>query len=364
LLLVWALPGHTGKQGREIAALWETIADRVAALPGVTSASVSIEGLLNGSQRGGPLMTVEGRDVADSVRIQSTSTVSPGFFATVGQRLVSGREFARTDSDSSQSVVIINRTLAVRLFGSTDAVGHRVLLRGVSTPFTVIGVVADAKQTPRTPNGPAVYYPPRQNLNRLARGMCVIVRTTANPSAVGVSVRRTLAEVDGRLPILNIDTIDEQLSRTLFQERLVAALSIAFGALALLLSCVGLYGVVSYVTIRRTKEIGVRMALGASRQHVLADVLHESIGLVVAGIVIGASVGAAVARGVEAQLFGVRSTDPRTMVQAAVLLLVVAGIAALIPALRAARVNPVIALRHDKQRDRGLLEPTNRRVSQ
>jgi putative ABC transport system permease protein len=104
---------------------------------------------------------------------------------------------------------------------------------------------------------------------------------------------------------------------------------------------------VSYVTIRRTKEIGVRMALGASRQHVLADVLRESIGLVVAGIVIGASVGAAVARGVEAQLFGVRSTDPRTMVGAAVLLLVVAGIAALIPALRAARVNPVIALRHE-----------------
>jgi ABC-type antimicrobial peptide transport system permease subunit len=168
-----------------------------------------------------------------------------------------------------------------------------------------------------------------------------------NPAAVALSVRQTIADIDPRLPILSIDTIRDQLNRTLFQERLVAAMSIAFGALALLLSCVGLYGVVAYVTIRRTKEIGVRMALGATRGDVLGGVFRENVSLVLAGILIGSVAGLGLARSIEAQLYGVRPTDPRTPIEAAVILLAVAGLAALVPALRAARVNPVIALRHD-----------------
>ena len=348
LLLVWALPGHTSRTPEQIGALWQETQRRLAVLPGVASVAVSVEGLLAGGPTSGPLVSVLGRPVADSVRVLSTMTVSPGFFRTIGQTIRAGREFTRFDTDSAPTVAIINESLARRLFGRDQApIGQRVVLRGTTAPLEVVGVVADARNAPRGTNGPAIYYPPGQNRRRLARGMGIIVRTTGDPIGVIASVRLAMRELDPRLPILAIDTMEEQLQRILFRERLITSLSLAFAALAVILSCVGLYGVVSYVTSGRAQEIGIRIALGATRWNVIGAVLEESLKLAFVGIAVGIVVALATTRALTSLLYGIGASDPITIVGASFVVVIVAAIAGFVPAHRASTVNPVNTLRSE-----------------
>jgi predicted permease len=348
LLLIWALPGHTGRSSDAIRDLWPRVQDRLGALPGAVSAAVSVEGLLPGGPANGPLLTRSSGDLGDTVRVVQTMTVSTGFFSTVGQPLRAGRDFTSFDTDSAPPVIIVNEALAARVFGRGDlAVGQDVRIRGTPLSYRIIGVVGNGRQAPRAPTGPAVYYPPAQNVRRLSRGMGIVVRARGNPADLTRDAREALRAIDPNLPILSVQTINSQLNQILFQERLIASLSLGFGALAVVLSCVGLYGVVSYVTTRRRKEIGIRMALGARRSGVLTSVLRDSIQLAAAGIAIGVIGAIAVNRSLTSLLFGIGATDPLTIGLAAVVITVVAALAGLIPAHHASRVNPVVALRSD-----------------
>ena len=189
------------------------------------------------------------------------------------------------------------------------------------------------------------YLPYRQQLGRLSQTICIAIRTTGNPTDVASAVREEFRNIDSRLPVIRIETIEQQLNNLLVQERLIATLSAVFGALAVMLACLGLYGVMAYGAARRTNEIGIRMALGATRRGVLGMVLRESLWLVVIGIAIGFPATFFAARLVASRLFGVQANDPVTLATASLLMIGVALLAATIPARRASRIEPMVALR-------------------
>jgi predicted permease len=345
LLLVWTLPNQTGRQGPALSALFWTIQERLAALPGVVSASSSITGLLTGAS-GGPTLRAEGS--AQEIRVDATMTAGPRFFETIGQPLRAGREFTRPDSDPTRRVVIINESLARRLFGNESALGRRLISgRGSEAPsYEIVGVAKDAKyRTPREQSGLMTYWPIAEG-NRLPR-LCLIVRAAGSPASIAANVRQELRQIEPNLPVLKVDTIDEQLDALLFQERLLTNLSTFFGVLAVLLACLGLYGVMSYSVARRTHEIGIRLALGATPAGVLRLVLKESLWLALAGIALGVPAALALTRTMKTLLFGVSATDPVTFAALALLLTAVALLACYIPARRATRVDPMVALRHE-----------------
>jgi predicted permease len=349
VLLVWTLPGQTELRGAELSSLFWTMQERISSLPGVASASASVSGLLTGDHFG-PAIRVEGSatDNTQDVRADGTMSIGPRFFETIGQPLLQGRDFARADADPAARVVIVIETLARRFFGSESPIGRRLIsgLAGNSPSYEIVGVVKDAKyRTPRESSGLMTYWPYVQG-GRLSR-LCLVIRATGNPASIAASVRQELRNIAPNLPVLKIDTVEEQLDALLFQERFIASLSTFFGVLAVLLACIGLYGVMSYAVARRTGEIGIRLALGSTPAGVLRLVLRESLWLVSAGIVIGMSVSFALMRLASTRLYGVRAADPLTIIGAALLMITVTALAALLPARRAARVDPLVALRHE-----------------
>jgi putative ABC transport system permease protein len=345
LLLIWTLPGPTGKRGPALEAMWDTVHDRLGAVPGVQSVATSVEGLLGASPGGGPLVTIEGSD-QPGVRIQRTMTVAPGFFRTVGQPLLGGRDFRPDDREGSPPVVIVSESYARRAFGGIEVAGRRVRINGADRAAEIVGVVADARHAgPRTSPGPMFYYPPGQNLGRLSRSMCIVVRSTVPPASVATALRRELREVEPSLPVLRIDTIEEQLSSVLFQERLITRLAAFVATLALLLTALGLYAVLAFATERRRREIGIRLALGASPATVMAAVVREGTILVLAGLLLGIPTGVAILHLVSSRLFGVGVADPVTITIAAVVLIGIAESAVFAPAHRAAKIDPAVALR-------------------
>ena len=345
LLLVWALPGPTGRSGPALEALWDSAIDRVSGVAGVEAAAASVEGLLGAAPAGGPLVGMEGSD-QPSIRIQRTMTVSPGFFRTVGQPLLDGREFRATDRQDAPPVVIVSESFARRAFGGVQVTGRRIRIAGADRPSDIVGVVADARHAgPRSAPGPMLYYPPGQNVQRLSRSMCLVVRSTVPPASLAAAIRRELRETDASLPVLRMDTIEGQLSSVLFQERLITRLSAFFAMLAMLLTSLGLYAVLDFATERRRREIGIRLALGASPSSVMRAVVRDGTILVLAGLIVGIPGGVATLRLVSSRLFGVGVADPLTIGVAATVLIAVAELAVFAPAQRAARVDPAAALR-------------------
>jgi predicted permease len=351
VLLVWAAPFQTGRSGAAVAALYQTVQKRISALPGVISASPSNAGVLTGGGSGAPSerLTVEGQSPKPGLSGGiAGAAVGPGFFNTTGMTLLAGRDFTERDTETSPHVAIINETLARFEFGEKNAIGkHFTRVGETAYSWEIIGVVKDTKdRNLRQKDLGVTYAPYRQQVNRLAI-MCLAVRTSGNPASVAARVRQELGDIDPGLPVLNITTVDEQLNGILIQERLTAALAGFFGVLATLLACLGLYGVISYTTARRTNEIGIRLALGATSVHVLRMVLKESLVLVLVGIAIGVPVAFAATRLIATMLFGVGAADPLTIGIAIVLMIAVATLAALVPARRASRVDPLVALRYE-----------------
>jgi len=349
VLLVSTAPVQTGRQGPALADFGQAVRERLAALPGVLSASLSVAGMLNGSDGGNPseALRVEGQAPKPGLGLGRVA-VAPGFFETVGTALVAGRDFTERDTDTAPPVAIISERMARFFFGHENPLGKRFGWPG-ETGYTteIIGVVKDARHgTPRDQRG--LYYVPYRQQQRLLGAMwVVVVRTAGNPSGITARVRQELRELDPNLPVLRINTIAEQSNDLLVQERLLATLASAFGVLAMLLVCLGLYGVISYAVARRTNELGIRLALGATPAAVLRLVLKENLWLVLVGIALGVSVALAAARLISARLFGISPTDPLTIVAAIALLLAVAALAAFFPARRVARVDPLVALRHE-----------------
>jgi predicted permease len=340
---------QTGRQGASIAEVFKTTQQRVGTLPGVISVGPSAFGLMSGMGGGSPVTVPGYTRRKDDDRFVSWNLVSPQFFDAVGMKLIAGRNLSERDNENSPDVAVINESMARHYFGRSDPVGKSFGLRGGAegSEIEIVGVVKDAKyNTPRESPMSMIYLPYRQDLFHLF-SMCVAVRTVGNLPGLTARIRDEFRAIDPALPILSIDSMEQDVDKTLVQERIIAFLSAFFGGLAVVLACIGLFGVMSYTAARRTSEIGVRLALGATRLDVLLMVLKESLLLVAIGIALGVPATLAATHGIESLLFGIRAGDPATIGGAALLMIAVGIAAAYIPARRASCVDPLVALRHE-----------------
>jgi predicted permease len=272
------------------------------------------------------------------------NAVSPGYFSTVRTPIIAGRDFAWRDNETAPKVVMVNESLASRAFPKQNPIGHRL---GAAT---IVGVVKDshysgARDEPR----PVLYYPLFQHgrEQEYRWGFVSYELRYGSSSNLLDEVRRVVASVDRGLPVFRARTLMAQEEQSMLKERLLATLSSFFGALALLLGCVGLYGLMAYTVARRTAEIGIRLALGAGRDHVLWLVLGETLSLTLAGVAIGIPLALWAARYAKSVLFGISAADPLTIAVTVATLIGVAALAGYIPARRALRVDPMVALRYE-----------------
>jgi predicted permease len=285
-----------------------------------------------------------GRLPGGSVIRVAWNAISPDYFSTVRTAIVSGRDFTLRDNETAPKVVIVNQSLANRAFPNQNPLGHRLGLA------TIVGVVKDslysgAREQPR----PVLYYPLFQHGRDQEYRWGFVsfeLRYGAQANLLD-EVRREVTAVDRNLPIFRARTLLAQTEQSMLKERLLAMLSSFFGALALLLACVGLYGLMAYAVARRTSEIGIRLALGARRAHVMWLVLRETLSLTLAGVAVGVPLALWAARYAKSVLFGISTADPLTMAVAAATLIGVAALAGYIPARRALRVDPTVALRYE-----------------
>ena len=269
--------------------------------------------------------------------------VSPGYFKTMNIPLLRGRDFTDADGPNAPPVVIVSEATAKKFWGDGDALGRSIKRQAdPKTAFTVVGVVGEVRATALNQESPSFYYPVAW---RVASLMDVVVRTDGSPDALMPTIRQKVHELDAELALANVKTMDEWVANNATQPRLTAMLLGGFSALALLIAAIGIYGVLAYSVSKRTREIGVRMAMGAQRGRVLRLVVGEGMLVGAAGIVVGLTAGAAVGRILSSLVYGVPVRDPLTFVGVAVALMLVVAAACAIPAWRAAQVNPMVALR-------------------
>jgi len=318
--------------------------ERVKQVPGVESASVSGIMIFSPSDIGASLTIRDYTPPAGERVVARYNSVSPGYFETVGMRLIEGRGIE--ERDLQHSIAVINETMARRYFSGARAVGRILQIgRGPSAgkPIEIVGVVHDAKYNDLRKDPQPMFYVPFAQIPRSVRS--VEVRTMEPMAAIAAPVRQALADVSKDIMIRRVVSLSDQVDQSLAAEWLIMRLCSFFGALALLLACVGLYGVMAYSVTQRTGEIGIRVALGATERLILWLVLRETTRVVVAGVVVGVPLAFASTRLVSAFLFGLTATDPQTIALATLVLLAAAGVAAYLPARRAAAVDPIVALR-------------------
>lgn len=343
LLLVSLDATVNGYDNERSPQLFKQMQERFQAIPSVESVSYSQTALLAGSTW---TSTIHLQDSPEKEGDAHMMTVSSEFFSTLGIPLLMGRGFETSDSKEAPKVALINQAAARAYFPEGSPLGRRF---GFSpekmNEVEIIGVVGDAKYSSvRDEAPPTVYQPYAQNpYSRVA----FEIRTQLEPRTVVPSVREAVAQLDPNLPIGNISTQAEELEERYAQERLFAMAYTLFGALALLLACIGLFGLMSYNVSRRTNEIGIRMALGAHRKRVIGMVLKESLVLVTIGVAIGIGIALFASRLVASLLYDLAPNDPSTIVAATLLMLLVSALAGYLPAYRASRVDPMRALHHE-----------------
>ncbi|HXJ92811.1 MAG TPA: ABC transporter permease [Terriglobia bacterium] len=353
LLLFGIAPAQAGYKGERLGSLYDELRRRIAAIPGVQSASLSRHTFIDGG------VTIDGISIQGytpkpgesengSVSLHVNS-VGPEFFETYGIPLALGRTIADRDTASAAKVAVVNRAFADRYLAGTNPIGRRFGFGDpkASSEIAIVGVVGDVKYGQLRDAAPPTVYVPYAQESELPEGMNFEVRTAGDPRNWIGAVRRTVQGLDRNLPLWDVKTQTEQIDQATFQERLFARLAGFFGLLALVLACVGLYGMMSYAVARRTNEIGIRMALGAERAKILRMVLRESMTLAVLGIIFGGPAALAGSRLIASMLYGVKPTDPLTIASATGALAAVALLAGYLPAQRASRVDPMVALRYE-----------------
>jgi len=338
--------------GEKAWALGERLLARVRALPGVTAAALASDMPLE-DNTSAFIVTAEGRAVETGDRGFRVyfHAVSPGFLPTLGARLLRGRDLAATDLPGSPAVAVISEKLARRAWPGEDPIGRRLRMgRKGDDWLTVVGVAAELRYRrlvadPQiSPEDPDLYLPLAQ---KPAADLGLLVRTAASPGALATTLRRELTALDRNIPLYAMAPMEELAAAQTARSRVSAFLMGAFGALALLLAGLGVYGVISYSVAQRGHEIGVRMALGARRGEVFRLVLVQALGLTAVGMALGLAGALALTRFLAGQLYGLSPTDPSTYAAVALLLAGAALAAGWLPAHRATRVDPLVALRHD-----------------
>jgi putative ABC transport system permease protein len=342
-------PELNGYTPQRTIAFFDDLRQSVAALPGMRSVSAAEIAILTDSNAGSNV-TIEGYQAQENEDMEVRhNRIGPDFFTTMGIPLLGGREFTVADTAGSAKVAIINETMARRFFANRNPIGsHFAFGAGdrIRPDIEIVGVVKDSKHaTVREEKRPFAYLPYAQETN-LGR-ITFYARTDQDVDAIAPSLRREVARRDNNLPIYNLKTLRQQADESLFADRFLTFLSICFGSLAAALAAIGLYGVMAYTVTRRMREIGIRIALGATQGRVAWLVLREVALLAGAGLLAGAPLAFALGRAAESLLFGIKAGDPLVFAAAGSLLTLVALFGGYLPARRAARVDPMVALRRE-----------------
>ncbi|HKG20570.1 MAG TPA: FtsX-like permease family protein, partial [Blastocatellia bacterium] len=335
---------------RDAEQFWRQLIERIEALPGVQSAAIttSLPLTSKGNSTG---ITVEGRPrpAPDEQPIIVTRVISPGYFRTMSIPLLQGRQFDERDREDAPFVIVINETMARTLWPGEDPLGKRIKLGEYDTPSawrSVVGVVKDVRQfdldsAPRSqmysPFTQFRYFAPRD----------LVIRTTGDPLSLVSAVREVVWAIDKDQPVSNVSTMEQIMSGSVARQRFNMLLLGIFAVVALILAAVGIYGVMSYLVTQRTREIGLRMALGAQTGDVLRLVVGQGFKLVAAGVALGLVSALILTRYMSSLLFGVSATDPLTFALISVSLVAVALLASYIPARRATRIDPMEALHYE-----------------
>jgi putative ABC transport system permease protein len=341
--LMGLTPGRAGYIGARRLQYYRDVLDRVRALPGIEGASLALITPISGS--GVDLSLVLDGKPAEPGNMVYVNDVADGYFGTMGTALLLGRDFTREDREESAPVAIINDALARRYFPSSVPIGQRVRL-GKRSVLEIVGVVRNTKYVSlREQDHPTIYVNALQKLD--TGGLTLSVRVAGDPSAATAAIRREVSAVAAAVPIGRTSVLSAEIDRSLVNERLMANLLGAFAALALVLAGAGLYGVLGYAVARRTNEIGLRLALGATRRAVLWSVLGDCARLVTIGLVAGVAGAFLATRLLSDLLFGVTTTDLRVFSAVVASVAAVAAVSAFRPAWRASRVDPWVALKHN-----------------
>jgi putative ABC transport system permease protein len=351
-VLTFQIDSPAGMENAQSPGFFRQAVAQIASLPGVSSASAAACLPLTGEQIQSSI-EIEGHPMAMGSRASADfNAVQPDFFQTVGAALVNGRDFTAQDDLRSAPVVIVNRSLARHFFPGQNPIGKHVR-PGIGNGYgpgeppmrEIVGVIEDMKQGgPSSDAAPEVYAPLAQSPFGT---IFLVARTVNDPISIVKAAREQITSLDKNLPIYHVETLDQYFADSVEGPRLSSFLIGGFAALAVLLACLGVYGVVSFTVVQRTHEIGIRMALGADGGNVVRSVLSRGIALALTGVAIGLAGSFVLVHYLSSMLFGVRATDPMTFALTPFALLCVAALASYIPARRAAKVNPTVALRSE-----------------
>jgi predicted permease len=326
--------------------LFEQLEDGLGRQPGVTGVTAGMVPLLAGSNWG-TSVNVQGFESGPDVDSHSNyNEIGPDYFRTVGIRVLAGREFTRADTEGAPKVAIVNEAFAKKFNLGSDAVGKRMSDSGGKLDVEIVGLVQNAKYSEVKGEVPPQFFRPYRQDSRLGF-ITFYVKTSVEPESLIATVRKVVADLDPNLPIENLRTLEQQAKENVFLDRFISFLSTAFATLATLLAAVGLYGVLAYTVSQRTREIGLRMALGAAPGRVRRMVMRQVGIMVLIGGFIGLTAAIWIGSIAQEQLYQMKGHDPGVMAGAAILLAIVALLAGLIPAHRASRVDPMTALRYE-----------------
>jgi predicted permease len=347
LLLFRLDPSRARYTSAQMLTLYEQTEEKLAAILGVRSVSMSNIAIIGDGHSGGTFH-VSGTPIEKEPTRVQTNTVGVDFFSTMGIPILQGRGFNRHDTPSSPKVAVVNRALAKKFFPNQNPIGLTFETDPEDTegPVEIVGIIPDTRYADlRSETPPTFYLPSGQGFDAGRR--IVEMHTEADPASILSQARAAVASLDRDLPLIDPRTMTDQVKATMSDERIFAQLTSAFGALALVLAAIGIYGIMAYTVARRTSEIGIRMALGAQTGQVIRMVLHEAWWMAAAGVAFGVVTALWLARFVGAMLYGLRPADPLTLAGTALLLAGISLLAAAGPARRAAHVDPIRALRHE-----------------
>jgi predicted permease len=339
-------PGRANYDSTRSAQLFRQVRQELAALPGVTGVTESLVPLLSGSNWGNDVKVQGFPHGPDTDNGSRFNQVGAGYFGTMGVRMIAGRDIAATDVVGSQKVVVINETFAKKFRLGRDAVGKFMSQGGDSLDIQIVGLIPDMKYSDVKDSVPPVFYVPwAQDAGR--SWLNFYVRSSLPPEQMLGQVRAVMKRLAPTVPVEELKTMKQQVKENVFLDRLLSILSSAFALLATLLASIGLYGVLAYSVAQRTREFGVRMALGADGRRIQQMVLRHVGVLTAVGAVIGVGAAFAIGRAAKSLLFGMQGHDPVVFVLSIVLLTLIAFLAGYVPALRASRISPMSALRFD-----------------